>query len=131
VKRPDPLRAYRARPLPWLLAGLAFTLVIVGWDAYDARVDERWARTALVAEGEVREGYTGGAQIPVAYRNPVTDQRVELTVYSWGAPPDVDTGDPIALEVDPDDPEFVSVAGDRLPDFDPNNSLPWVVIVLA
>jgi hypothetical protein len=131
VKLPEPLRAYRARPLWWLLAGLAFTLLIAGWDVHDARVDHRWARTALLVEGEVREGYTGGAQIPVAYRNPVTDQQVELTIYTWGAPPDVDAGDPIALEVDPDDPEFVSVAGDRLPYFDPNNSLPWAAMALA
>lgn len=131
MKLPDPLRAYRARPLPWLLAGLVLTLVMAGWDAKDARDDHRWARTALAAEGEVREGYTGGAMIPVTYRNPVTDQRIELTVYTWGAPPDVAPGDPIALEVGPDDPDFVSVAGDRLPYFNPVESFQWVGFALA
>jgi hypothetical protein len=73
VKPPEPLRAYRARPIPWLVAGLALAAFLAVLDVHDARADRAWARDALAVQGEVAAGYDGGSQIPVVYRNPITD----------------------------------------------------------
>jgi hypothetical protein len=130
VRLPDQLRTYRARPLPWLVAGIALTAFLMTLDAFDARADRVWARSAVPVAGEVGAGYDGTAYIPVVYRHPVTDQQIEHTVYRWAGPVDLDPGDRIALEVDPDDPEDVSVAGDRRPYLTPADYAPYVLVPL-
>jgi hypothetical protein len=67
VKLPDQLRACRARPVPWLVAGVALTAFLMTLDTFDARADRVWARSALTVKGEVGAGYDGGAYIPVVY----------------------------------------------------------------
>ncbi|HZM37764.1 MAG TPA: DUF3592 domain-containing protein [Acidimicrobiales bacterium] len=130
MKLPDQLRAFRARPLPWLVAGVALTACLMTLDAFDARADRAWARSALAVEGEVGAGYDGSAYIPVVYRHPVTDERIEHTVYRWAGPVDLEPGDRIALEVDPDDPEDAAVAGDRRPYVTPFDYAPYVLVPL-
>jgi hypothetical protein len=39
VKPPEPLRAYRARPIPWLVAGLSLAAFLAGLDG-----SRRWRR---------------------------------------------------------------------------------------
>jgi hypothetical protein len=48
----------------------------------------------------------------------VTGQTVEVRVDTWGAADDLRVGDPVALDVDPDDPERLSVAGEHKPPVD-------------
>lgn len=131
MKLPDQLRAYRARPVPWLVAGVALTAFLMTLDAFDARADRVWARSALTVEGEVGAGYDGGAYIPVIYRHPVTEQEIKHTVYRWAGPVDLGPGDRIALEVDPDDPEDAAVAGDRRPYLTPFDYAPYVLVPLC
>jgi hypothetical protein len=117
VSLPQPVRAHRARPLPWLLAALALVAVVIGF-GYRGLHDHRvWARSALHVDGEVTVAPRGG-QLRASYRHPVTGQTVEVRVDTWGAADDLEVGDPVALEVDPDDPELLSVAGEHKPPVD-------------
>ncbi|HET6954135.1 MAG TPA: DUF3592 domain-containing protein [Acidimicrobiales bacterium] len=134
---PGPVRAHAARPLLLVLAGaiLAAAVMLVG--AADARQDRRRAATALRVEGEVTGGSRRGDQIPVSYRNPVTGQEIEVAVHPAGAAllpggdaPDLRPGDRVDLEVAPDDPDAVRLAGDRLPWFHPAAVLPFLVVPL-
>ena len=56
-----------------------------------------------------------GGEITVVYRHPVTDQEIEVTVSPFSSGFGSDPGDVMALDVDPDDPERVALAGDRVP----------------
>ena len=127
---PRQLRAHRARPLPWLVAGtgVAALLLVVGLHA--AADDRAWVDRALRVEAEVGAGYRGGGEIPVVYRHPVTDQEIEVTVSPFSSGFGSDPGDARALDVDPDDPERVALAGDRVPWVEVGYIAPWIVVPL-
>ena len=74
--------------------------------------------------GVVGREYKGGAEVPVTYFNPVTDQRLTVDTYVWH----VDlprAGSLVNLEVDRDDPGNVVLEGDR---FTVAENLPFSVI---
>ena len=115
---PQPIRAHRARPLPWMVAALVLVGVVVAF-GYRGLHDHRvWARSALRVDGHVVEPARGG-QLRVDYRHPVTGQRVEVEVDTWGRGDDLRRGDPVALDVDADNPERLSLAGEHKPPVDP------------
>jgi hypothetical protein len=120
VSLPDPVRAHRARPLPWLLAAVALAGVLVGVGYRGAHDDRVWARAALRVDGQVVEG-PRGAQLEVTYTHPVTDQEVQVSVDTWGKGDDLRPGDPVALLVDPDSPEHLAIVGDHQPPVDPTS----------
>ena len=127
---PQPIRAYRARPLPWLGAALVLVGIVVAF-GYRGLHDHRvWERSALRVEGHVVEPARGG-QLRVDYRHPVTGQRVEVAVDTWGRGDDLRAGDPVALDVDADDPERLSLAGEHKPPVDPASLVLLVAVPAA
>lgn len=128
---PEQLRAHRARPVPWLLAGTAFSVLMAAVGLHAAAADRAWVDVARRVEAEVAPGYRGGGEIPVVYRHPVTDQEVEVVVSPWSAGFGSEPGDTLALDVDVDDPERVAVAGDRVPWVDWAFVLPWAAVPLV
>ena len=113
---PAPVRRFLRRPLWW--AGVALLAAAVGLAVdVEAAARERAARHRFLAvDGAVGERYRRGPDVPVAYDNPVTGQRLEVTTRVWDEglwPPG--PGAPVALRVDPGNPEHVFVAGDRYP----------------
>jgi hypothetical protein len=131
VRLPGPVRAHAARPLAWLAAGIVLAALVTASRVGDARADRRDAEAALRVDGRVADGPRRGADIPVVYRNPVTGQRIEVEVATRSAGGGLRNGDRVALEVDPDDPDGVTLAGDRLPWFDPLAGPPFVLLGLA
>ena len=129
---PPVLRAHRRRAGRWLVAGAALVAVLVAMDVKGARDDRVWAETAIRAEGSVDPGYRGGADVPVSYRNEEIDEVVHTTTYLWDAGLEPEAGARVALEVDPDDPDVVSIAGDRFPVWGNVASYaPWIGVPLA
>jgi hypothetical protein len=114
-----------------LAAGIVLAAIITAARVGDARADRRDAETALRVDGRVADGPRRGADIPVLYRNPVTGQPIEVEVATRSAGGDLRPGDRVALEVDPDDPDGVTLAGDRLPWFDPLAGPPFVLLGLG
>jgi hypothetical protein len=113
--RPPSVRRYLRRPLWWT----GFALVLVGALTALVLADARRGDAALArgprAEGTVGDAYRGGSEVPVSYDNPVTGERVRTTTYVWDASLFPDGGQRVPLEVHPDDPDTVRIAGDRFP----------------
>ncbi|MCA1683982.1 MAG: hypothetical protein LC708_02490, partial [Actinobacteria bacterium] len=112
---PAPVRRHLRRPLWW--AGVALLAACAGLavDVEAASRERSLRRRALAVEGTVSERYRRGPDVPVAYDNPVTGEHLDVTVRVWDDGLWPEPGAPVALRVDPGDPEHVFVAGDRYP----------------
>jgi hypothetical protein len=112
---PAPVRRYVRRPLWWGALALAAAGVGLVTDVEAAGRERASRRGALAVAGSVSERYRGGPDVPVTYENPVTGQHLEVTVRVFDRHLLAGSGRPVALLVDPDDPDHVAVAGDRYP----------------
>ncbi|HET9442741.1 MAG TPA: hypothetical protein VFO65_05420 [Acidimicrobiales bacterium] len=121
---PAAVRRHLLRPLPWLVATVVLSGLLLLADALEQREHARELADALRLKGTVARSYRGGAYVPVSYYNPLTEQRVrtELYVLRVALPA---AGRPVDLEVDRDDPGHVVLAGDR---FTVAENLPFTVM---
>ncbi|MDP9072003.1 MAG: hypothetical protein M3N68_12145 [Actinomycetota bacterium] len=130
--RPAPVRRHLRLPLWWaglaLVATGAFHLASV----HGARTDGERAPRALPSEGTVEPGYAGGRQVPVRYHNTITGEQVDTTAYVWDARLLPEPGQRVRIRVDPDDPDDVALAGDRVSvTANVGSDAPLVVLPLA
>ncbi|MDP9442688.1 MAG: hypothetical protein M3P34_11045, partial [Actinomycetota bacterium] len=130
---PQAVRRFLRRPLVWAMVGAGFGVFLFGLDLHAARTEERDLRDALRLTGTVEGSYRRGTTVPVRYFNPVTEQEVLVDVYLWREDLQPDRpGETVPLRVSPDDPDVVTVAGDRFPLFhNVVGYLPFVLVPVA
>lgn len=112
---PEPVVRHLHRPL-LTLAALAF---VAGWFFLGDVASARFSGDRsdyLAVDGIVGEDWNGRGDLPVTYRNTLTDQEVETTVvvFDPGLLP-AGPGASVALEVAPENPDLVFLAGDYQP----------------
>ena len=102
-------------PLAWLVVLLPPAVVWAVTDAVETAAPLVPADRALRLEADVDASYDGDLEVPLRYRNPITDQAVAVVVPVHRDELRPDPGTRTEVLVDRHDPDAVMVEGDREP----------------